>query len=98
MSQDNGPNRQREDRNGSPGSSLLLIGGLVVLTLLLVAVWLYPLLSHDLGAADLKRLVLASPHTPDGKLQDGATGWIDVLAKEGKKDVIRRYADLRYVT
>jgi cell division protease FtsH len=96
MSQDNGSNRQREDR-GSSGTSLLLWAGLIVATGVLVAVWIAPYFTYEIDARDLKRLIEASPHDESGQLVDGASGIIDVRESRGGKESDYRYSKLRDV-
>src|SRR5262245_39244916 len=87
MAQDNGPNRQRDDRNSTQGSNLLLLIGLLVVSTLLVVMWIAPLFSHELDAGPLKELIQASAK--------GGAGFVDVLAKDGKT---YRYSKLQDVT
>jgi cell division protease FtsH len=94
MSQEEGPNRQREDRNGGPGSSLLLLIGLLAVTSLLLVMWVPQFYYHDLGAGNLKRLIEVSPFDPANPKKPGI---IDIESSDGKKTVTR-YSDLREVT
>jgi cell division protease FtsH len=90
MAQDGG--RQNQDRN-SPGSSLLLWAGLIVATGLLLIFWISPLFTRELRISDFKELVAASPHDENGKLKEGAVGYIDVVEKDRKF----RYSNVRKV-
>jgi cell division protease FtsH len=94
MSQDGGSGRQNQDRNGSPGSSLLLWAGLIVATGLLLIFWVSPFFTRELETEDFKRLVAASPRVErGGKLKEGFAGYIDVR----EKDKLFRYSNLRKV-
>ena len=95
MSQDGGPGRQNQDRNGSPGSNLLLWALLIVVSGLLLIFWVSPFFTRDLKPDDLKRLVAASPRVETGgKLKEGFAGYIDV---RDDKDKLYRFSDLRQV-
>jgi cell division protease FtsH len=94
MSQDGGSGRQNQDRNGSPGSSLLLWAGLIVATGLLLIYLVTPYFTRELETEDFKRLVAASPHiAKGGEYKEGFHGSIDVR----DKDKYFRYSNLRKV-
>src|SRR5262245_40818571 len=98
MAQDNGPNRQRQDGNGSSGSSLLLWAGLIVASGLLVIMWAAPYFTREVQPADLMALIVASPHVvKSGEIQKDAKGYIDVIEKDGKVPTPRRYSNLQGV-
>jgi cell division protease FtsH len=94
MAHDNGSNRHREDRNGGPGSNVMLLVGLLAITALLLFMWVPQLWYEPLGAGDLKSLVEASPYEADNPLK---TGMIDVQSSDAKK-TITRFSNLRDVT
>src|SRR5688500_4994403 len=96
MSQDNGPNRSREDRNGTSGSNLLLWAGLIIASGLLVAFWIRPLFIDRLDVGDLKELAAASTHVERGssELIPGATGEILVKKAVGKETKTYKYSGL----
>jgi cell division protease FtsH len=95
MSQDNNPNRQNSDRNGSPGSSLLLWGGLIVATGLLVAVWITPYFYEEISATDLKRLVEATTSARENGVTSPAEVFVDVT--DAGRNKTRRFSNLRSV-
>src|SRR5437867_3104365 len=98
MANESGPGRQNQDRNGLTGSSMLLWAGLIVATGLLVVMLLAPYFSREIAAADLLRLIKASPHEQKGgEFKEGARDSIDVLSNEGSKSRPVRYSKLRQV-
>jgi cell division protease FtsH len=83
MAQDGGSGRQNHDRNGSPGSSLLLWAGLIVATGLLFIFWVTPYFTRELKPADLKKLIEASQRVGDtDKLKDGVPAYVEVRDKD----------------
>src|SRR5262245_59638771 len=95
MSQENGPGRN-QDRNGTPGSNILLWAGLIVATGLLVMLWVPSLFIRYVQPKDLFPLIKASPHDPRGMgLLPEAKGFVDV--KEDPKAPQRRYSNLQNV-
>jgi cell division protease FtsH len=92
MAHEGGSGRQNQDRN-SPGSSLLLWAGLIVATGLLLIFWISPLFTRELRTEDFKSLISASPRDENGKLKEGAIGYIDVVDKDRRF----RYSNLRKV-
>jgi cell division protease FtsH len=94
MAQDGGSGRQNQDRNASPGSSLLLWAGLIVFTGLLLIFWITPFFTRELRTEDFKRLIAASPREAEGgSVKDGAVGYIDIK----EKDKQYRYSNPRKI-
>jgi cell division protease FtsH len=93
MSQDEGSNRNRDDRGG-PSASIVLLIGLLAITGMLLFMWVPQFYYHDLGAGRLKQLVEVSPYDPSNPAK---TGILDVQPATPDKPVLR-YSNLRDVT
>src|SRR5205823_880679 len=95
MAQDGGSGRQNQDRNGSSASNLLLWGGLIVATGLLLVLWVPSyFFTRELDPKDFKKLVEASPREEKGgSFKEGYNGTLDVR----DKDKQYRFSNLKTV-